>query len=290
VGYSEQALLFECETEKLIGVLSTPAVGIAPASIAALIVVGGPQYRVGSHRQFVLLARRLAAAGFPTLRFDYRGMGDSDGAPRSFEHAEADIRSAIDILLSTCPSIRTLVIWGLCDAASAALMYCSDDQRVSGLVLLNPWARSDASLAAAHIKHYYRARLLDADLWRKLVSGRFDWRASIRSLADGLSAVMRRRTIPAREPTASAPFQTRMAAGWHRFGGQILLILSGRDLTAKEFVEYARSSGAWRDWLGKPNVTRLELESADHTFSDLSEQRQVEDLTLAFLSRIATGA
>ena len=45
------------------------------ASRGMLIVVGGPQYRAGSHRQFTLLARDVAATGVPTMRFDYRGMG-----------------------------------------------------------------------------------------------------------------------------------------------------------------------------------------------------------------------
>lgn len=53
--------------------------------LGLLMVVGGPQYRVGSHRQFVLLARDLAAAGIPVFPFDYRGMGDSTGQARDFE-------------------------------------------------------------------------------------------------------------------------------------------------------------------------------------------------------------
>ncbi|KAB8057318.1 hydrolase 1, exosortase A system-associated, partial [Janthinobacterium violaceinigrum] len=59
---------------RLVGILSLPA---APGPRGVLIVTGGPQYRVGSHRQFVLLARALAAQGVPVLRFDLRGMGDS---------------------------------------------------------------------------------------------------------------------------------------------------------------------------------------------------------------------
>jgi len=55
------------------------------AACGVLIVVGGPQYRVGSHRQFLLLSRRLAAEGHPVMRFDYRGMGDASGAMRGFE-------------------------------------------------------------------------------------------------------------------------------------------------------------------------------------------------------------
>ena len=51
-------------------------------------MVGGPQYRVGSHRQFTLMARAFAAAGYPVLRFDYRGIGDSEGESRGFERNE----------------------------------------------------------------------------------------------------------------------------------------------------------------------------------------------------------
>jgi len=72
----EEALVFDCGGSSLIGVLSGAALA---AERGVLIVVGGPQYRAGSHRQFTLLARHLAERGVPTLRFDYRGMGDSDG-------------------------------------------------------------------------------------------------------------------------------------------------------------------------------------------------------------------
>ncbi len=82
MNFAERPVLFECEGEQLVGVIALPELRRA---IAVLVVVGGPQYRAGSHRQFVLLARRLAAAGFPVLRFDYRGMGDSTGAARTFE-------------------------------------------------------------------------------------------------------------------------------------------------------------------------------------------------------------
>ncbi|WP_229425323.1 hydrolase 1, exosortase A system-associated [Massilia sp. Se16.2.3] len=103
-----------------------------------LVVVGGPQYRAGSHRQFTLLARDLADAGIPALRFDYRGMGDSEGDLQTFEHVEDDLRAAIDRFFLEVPGMREVVLWGLCDGASAAAMYAPQDARVSGLVLLNP--------------------------------------------------------------------------------------------------------------------------------------------------------
>ncbi|MEO7385660.1 MAG: hydrolase 1, exosortase A system-associated, partial [Gammaproteobacteria bacterium] len=80
---SERVVTFTCEGDTLIGILHE---ALVPATRGVLIVVGGPQYRIGSHRQFVLLARDLARQGIPILRFDYRGMGDSDGRFRGFEH------------------------------------------------------------------------------------------------------------------------------------------------------------------------------------------------------------
>ena len=39
------------------------------------------------------------------------------------------------------------------------------------MALLNPWVRSEATLAKAHVKHYYVQRLLSKEFWAKLVSG-----------------------------------------------------------------------------------------------------------------------
>ena len=76
MSVEEVPFIFDCQGESLIGILHQP---VNAASIGILIVVGGPQYRVGSHRQFLLLARSLSANDIPVLRFDYRAMGDSGG-------------------------------------------------------------------------------------------------------------------------------------------------------------------------------------------------------------------
>ena len=70
----EEALQIPCGTSTMWAIASHPPRGVATLPIAVLVVVGGPQYRVGSHRQFVSLARALARQGMTTVRFDYRGM------------------------------------------------------------------------------------------------------------------------------------------------------------------------------------------------------------------------
>ncbi|MBL0209220.1 MAG: hydrolase 1, exosortase A system-associated [Propionivibrio sp.] len=282
MNYVEQAVLFSVGSEQLLGIVATPD---TPIDWGVLIVVGGPQYRVGSHRQFLLLTRRLAAEGYPTMRFDYRGMGDSDGAMRNFEEVADDIGAAIDTFQRSCPSIRRVVLWGLCDAASSALLYvqATRDSRIAGLVLLNPWVRSEASLAQTHIKHYYGQRLLQREFWFKLLSGKLSLMQSVRGL---VSSALKARGTSDNVESKSRSFQDRMAEGLRQFSGRVLLILSGEDFTAKEFLEYAGVNAAWSGLLDTDRISRVELPDADHTFSAQALRSHVEDATLDWLASL----
>ena len=279
MNYTEQTVTFACEHDTLAGILATPDVA---ASTGVIVIVGGPQYRVGSHRQFVLLSRALVSAGYPVLRFDYRGMGDSTGAQRDFTMVSADIAAAINTLQSRLPSVQRVALWGLCDGASAALLYCHDtsDARVSGLCLLNPWVRSEASLARAHVKHYYTQRLGQKEFWVKLLSGKVAGKAmaglwrNVRSMGSDSQVATHKK---------QRSFQQRMARAWSDFQGSMLLLLSGNDYTAKEFLEYVNMDTAWTGLLTRQNVVRHDLPGADHTFSDTPSRSQAEVFTLRWM-------
>jgi uncharacterized protein len=255
----EKALVFDCGADRLVGILHAPASN--PRPFGVLVVVGGPQYRAGSHRQFVLMARALAGAGYPVLRFDHRGIGDSDGVPRSFEDLDDDIRAGLDALHAQAPALRGSVIFGLCDAASAALMYCQRDPRLAGLMLANPWVHSEAGAAKAYVKHYYARRLLQPGFWRKVRAGEFDAFGSLRDLLRKLRAGSR----GSGEPRGS--FRERMVDGFSGFPGPVLMQISGRDLTAAEFMDLCQSDTRWRSALHRGNVTLRRYEAADHTFA-----------------------
>lgn len=276
----ERALAFDCQGNRLVGIVSLSE---AHRGVGVLIVVGGPQYRAGSHRQFVQLARALAAADVPTLRFDYRGMGDSEGELRHFDSVDADIDAAIGALLGAVAGLQRVVIWGLCDGASAALMYLQarPDARVAGLVLVNPWARSQASLAKTHVKHYYLQRLGERAFWSKLLRGGVALEA-LTGLVGNLRAAFGRN---AGTPQANLAYQHRMAQGWASFAGPRLLILSEHDLTAREFIEYIATSKPWQTALARRDATRIELRDADHTCSQPAAQRALERATTDWLTR-----
>lgn len=278
----EQPVTFLCEEQRLHGVLHLPQ---TPRRRGVLIVVGGPQYRVGSHRQFVLLGRALAQKGFAVLRFDYRGMGDSGGDARTFEEIDADLRAAIEAFRSAIPAVEEVVLWGLCDAASAMLFYAASDPRVRGLVLLNPWVRTQAGLARSHLSHYYLQRLFDASAWRRLrdprrmVKSLHSLFATLRS-SFGLRAASG--TVATR-PEAQRDLPERMALGLESFKGRVLLILSGDDITAAEFVATAKASRRWRRTLQRRDIEQRRLPEADHTFSRRAWRDQVAEWTLEWL-------
>ncbi len=275
---SERALAFPCCGDTLVGILHLP---VQAHMRGVVVVVGGPQYRAGSHRQFTLLARSLAAAGTPVLRFDYRGMGDSEGAVRGFEDVTEDLRAAIDCFQREVPGLREVVLWGLCDGATAAALYAQEDARVAGVVLLNPWVRTETGAARATLKHYYGARLHDPALWRKVAQGRFDLSGSLRSML----GVVRSALTPApreRDEACGAGLPQRLHAGLAGFNGRILVLLAGADLTAQEFADTARAP-QWHALLQGAGAECRTLPQADHTFSRREWHDQVVAWTVEWL-------
>ena len=252
---AEQAVVFDCEGMRLVGVATQPE---RPGEIGVLILVGGRQYRAGSHRQFVLLARRLASADFSSFRFDFRGMGDSEGERRSFEEVDADIAAALAAFRAACPAVQRVVLWGLCDAATAAVLYWqrTHDPLVAGLCLANPWLRSTASLARRGCGTITPTGPL------------------IRSSGASCCAATFVPCVPCASTWSSGAFRAfpggEFRADHDRrpesFPGPIQLLLSGRDLTAKEFVDSLAAAGAG-EVLQQGNVTRTDFATADHTFS-----------------------
>ena len=262
----------------MLGILSLP---LLPATTAVLIIVGGPQYRVGSHRQFVQLARHLAKQGFAVLRFDYRGMGDSEGEIRAFDTIDADVGIALEALIKQGQgAIESVVLWGLCDGATAALLHWHTyrNPKITGMVLLNPWVRTEEGLALTQVKHYYTQRLTESEFWLKLISGKVAFGA-LRELAKkSLITILRTKQID--NSIANPSFQQKVSNAIFEFPGWVMLVLSGRDLTAQEFIDYCKKNKLWQHSLRTEKIQRVDLPTADHTFSDLENRLKIESLTL----------
>jgi exosortase A-associated hydrolase 1 len=285
MNYYEKPLVFECGNCRLIGIASYPR---QISTIGVLIIVGGPQYRSGSHRQFTLLARHLAENGIYSFRFDYRGMGDSEGKMKTFEDLNEDIQSAINAFFSITENLDKVVIWGLCDAASATLYYAHTNPRVVGIVLLNPWVHTEVAAERARLKHYYLKRLLNQSFWLKLCTGQVYIMASLREITVSIKNLLISKLSFKTHQSPDKPinnknFIERMLSGLNLYSGKILILLSGNDLVSQEFQQLIQSDTDWKYACASPRIERIIIKGANHTFSSRIWRNEVSELTLKWI-------
>ncbi|MFP4438855.1 MAG: alpha/beta fold hydrolase [Chloroflexaceae bacterium] len=97
------------------------------------------QEYIRSHRACFNLAQNLARAGFPVLRFDYAGSGDSAGDAEGvdLDHWKADIVQAINELRERA-GVSMISLVGLRLGASLAAMVATEYQNIASLVLWDP--------------------------------------------------------------------------------------------------------------------------------------------------------
>lgn len=279
-AYREQGVVFNCGENRLVGIAAVPEI---TAEVGVLILVGGPQYRVGSHRQFTLLARNLAAAGFASLRFDYTGMGDSEGDAQEFDQVEADISAAIEAMLETIPGVCRVVLWALCDAASSAMMFAHRHSQVTGMILLNPWVHHGEYSPEVKLTHYYRPSFWRKDQWRRLLFGEIRLIPAFKELATDALALVVKRTLPTVRQQSQRSFVHDMLDGLLRFRHGILIVLSEADITASEFKVLIAQDADWKAVISRSLITTHAVGGADHTFSEPLWQEEVEQLTIGWL-------
>lgn len=273
MDYREHASIFECGDDDLLAIFHTPE---AEANVGVMILVGGPQYRVGSHRMFVKLARSIAAGGIPAMRFDFRGMGDSDGEFPGFDNLDADIEAAVSCFIRENESVSSVVLLGLCDGATAAALYAQHDSRVSGIILLNPWVHTERAAAQAYIWHYYPRRLMQRDFWNSLFSGQVRVFSAIKDfLAKGKEMAV---SSLAEKERGGSTFIDRFEAALYKYRGSILCVTSENDLTAVEFREFISSHSECESFA---KIELVNLAGADHT---LTEPRCMEDFVRLVLT------
>lgn len=275
----EVPVLFECDGAELAGILHQPE---KPSAIGVMIVVGGPQYRVGSHRQFVLIARVMARHGIPVFRFDHRGVGDSNGHRHDFDELDLDISAAFSAFSDRCQFLRGFVTLGLCDAATAcALVAERSGLPIVGQIALNPWVRTAAGEDEAVFKHYYVRRVLSRDFWSSILRGEYALRLSIEDLVSRVRRTIRRHVRESVKTPDDLPALVRNAQ--INFSGKTLIVLSERDLVAKEYLARVKESQPWSRWFESESVTVKYLDKADHTFSSADLRNRVSDWCIQWI-------
>jgi exosortase A-associated hydrolase 1 len=221
------------------GLQLAASLDMAGATTGLLIVTGGNELRSGPWSSQSQLAQRIAASGFPVMRFDRRGVGDSEGTNGSFLASGPDIAAALHAFRAHVPTLKKVVAYGNCDAASALML--AKGAGCDALVLANPWTfdpepkpepetrvveptPEPTPMPPAALRSYYLRRLFNPAALKRLFSGKVKVSAMTESLVDSVR--------PAPPPSTLAQ---NMAEGLAEFGGPVAILLAENDRTAQAF-------------------------------------------------------
>ena len=166
---TEQVVLLG-HSKSLVGIFTRPVGGKETLRDFGIVILNtGIIHRVGHHRMYVTLSRALAELEYPTVRFDFSGIGDSDKPSHDLpplESAMSEINEVLD-WLQTTKKVGQFVLIGLCMGADHAVLYAATDPRVVGLVLIDPTMPP----TLRYFRDYLQRRLLNARSWINFAFG-----------------------------------------------------------------------------------------------------------------------
>ena len=245
--------------------------GDGAAGPAVIFLHGWAGSRIGPHRMFVHMARRLAAAGCACLRFDYRGRGDSEGAT-----AQATIRSmisdagaALDFVAKEWPE-RKAILLAICSGCKVAIGAAAGDTRVAGRALwsaepMGPMraAAGGGGRSGSALRSYGR-KLLRLETWRKLAT----LRVNVRMVGKAVAG--------------------EEVAGGDELKDETLWLSRLRDFKGPALLVYGTNDPETR--VAEPGYTALfgqagirhdvhKVAGANHSFYSLAWEREVMDVT-----------
>jgi alpha-beta hydrolase superfamily lysophospholipase len=259
------------------------------ASVRPMVVLfnSGTVHHVGPNRLYVMLARELAALGFPTVRCDLEGLGDSvqRGAGReNHPYPDSAVPDAQQVLHSLRErfGVREFVLMGLCSGAYTAFQTGLVEQavQISELVLINPltwrWVEGDA----VDTKHFsavahYKGTMRRLDSWKKLLRGQVNLvylggvvfshlRKQVASRVSAINEIF----FPSRGPLLSRQLRQLFAAKRH-----VTLIVSSGDPGWDMLQDGARQTA--QRAIRNGDLALEFIDDADHTFSREAARRRV---------------
>lgn len=283
----EEPVQFFCNNKRLYGILHVPDSVVIPATIM-IVLTGGPQVRIGGHRLYVQLSRFLCEHNIATFRFDYEGLGDSEGDFVGFQHAGPSLGAAIHFLHNKFKNEVNIIIWSLCDGAAAAALYAATNQEhISGLVLCNPFVITEQGVARSNIKHYYSRRFFDKEFLYNLICFKLNFKRTINSLLQNIRDAQFFTMNKSGVTTYNKNFSPDLVIdSLQKLKKPIRIILSTDDIVAANFQDELKKNKAIKNDYKKNKIINYFIKGADHTFVDPSAKEKLFSLTLQALNEI----
>lgn len=295
---------------KLFGTVHRPHAGSDAALPAVVMLSPGVKMRVGPGRLYVPLTEMLTALGYTVLRFDFYGLGDSEGElperllPDVYNNIEVGryVSDTVDAMnwLQRTHGFRRFLLGGLCGGAITALLAAQRDARVQGLLSLGMTVTlaSDAATPAKYLTRgqldsrrqgYYR-RLLQPKSWLRLLTFQSEyaviWRSMKRLVIKDRPPQPVRKDPPAagadQRGNANPLFPPAFFAFLDR-GGKALMLFSEKDRLQSEYQE--KFVEPYADRLGRflPQIRTHIVPNANHVLSLHEWQREMVTVSRQWL-------
>lgn len=263
----------------LVGVLAEP-VGTGGAQHPSVVFLNsGILHHIGACRLHVRLARRLAAQGVTSLRFDLSGIGDSESRrdTLSFQQsAVLEVQEALDYLAAT-RGAREFILVGLCSGADLGFWVSQSDPRVVGVAQLDAFAYR----TAGYYVRRYAPRVVNPLAWLRFALSRIGLiKGATRGPepGDDYTRPEYRRRFPPRNEVAVG-LRLLLNRGVHL----LYLFSGGQSDHYNHRGQYRRS---FHD-INFGDLLRVEYyANADHLFSGLDHQQQVDAEVCAWVSDV----
>jgi exosortase A-associated hydrolase 1 len=281
--FMEEPIQFSYNGKKLYGILHVSEIQGSSRDVI-IMVTGGPQTRYGSHRLYIQLSRFLCEKGITVFRFDYEGMGDSEGEFVGARYSEPSIHAAIQYIDSRFPERNRKIIWALCDGATASTLYASHHKdMLAGLILCNPFIYGEAAL---YRKHYYKRRIFDKDFWVRFFKMKINSKEAFLEIMEyfyvafmkALREKFGRKSIDSDHLTYEY-----FLSSLQQIGVPIYCILSANDDVAHEFREKILSHNSIKTLQANRHLKILSVTDADHTFTRQDTREALFSLTVGLL-------
>jgi pimeloyl-ACP methyl ester carboxylesterase len=292
--------------DRLHGILHEPPEAAA-RGVCILLLSPGIKGRVGPHRLYLKLAATLVPLGFHVLRFDFHGLGDSEGEIP--ERILVDMYNSIQTgryvgdtiaamnWVERTLGIRRFVGSGLCGGSITALEAAEIDGRIECLLGISlptlleggpeNWARVLTQQEVVSLRGKYFRKLADPKSWARLLSGKSSYQVIWRVIRNWMQGPTGRAPGPEPAPRAKQDCTNP------RFASAFLAMLDSRRPMLLMFSEADRLRSQFAENFESYHDSRIRdrrdlyevhvIPRANHVLSDPAWVRELLDVGTRWL-------
>jgi pimeloyl-ACP methyl ester carboxylesterase len=250
------------------------------SKLGVVFLHGWGGYRIGPQRLFVECARAFAQQGIPSLRFDFRGRGESEGSGVSIVDMMDDVAPACDLLIKES-GVEKVILFGICSGGEVAIGASTSHNAIVGCVLCSTpvlgrqgreTEKEVIQKTSQHTLSYFR-KLFLKETWRKLITFNVNYRLILKIICKD--------TRPDKSVLEVEKAVNRQVNHFiSEFKGELLFIYGSHDPITKE------SLGKYSEICNDISMKSYIINGANHNFYGIKWRQELIKHTLDFMKLI----